>query len=1071
VGFLRWIGIGLCWGTLLLIIGVAIGGLVVYARINNEVQKHIIAELQKRYPDLKIQVGSAQIVENRGLTIKDIEFSVPRPVGQPLKLLRIGELQIECPVTLQSLYQKNPKISRIVIKDPILRASRSPMGTFPELQFLADGGDSQFLFPDDGKPVLVEIENGTLLYDDVQQPDPPLRFSGINLALTPEILDQTQRIVLKGTTDGDFFRRLTFEAEILPETKQWTFAAHCQQFDWSDDFWQYIPSSVTQQRSLSQRPLFQGRFDFKVSAISDAAADRGYRFAIVGALSHGRLDFPQINRTLTELTTRFEITNDKIKIDNLTGNGDSARFAASFVQELQRAELTVNVRELRFDEELVEVLSPFLNDETERLLAQYDYEGMTDLHAQLSCRNGVWHPNNLSMQISELAFAHHAFPYRLDRLAGNLYIDETATLRFCFKSKQDTPSKMEIDGHYTNIFVDAAGKVEIIGESVPIDNKLVRVFPPSTQQVVNSLQPTGKLNARLIFELPPGDVPVNKQFDIALDRVALRYDHFPYSLRDVTGSLHSNGHEWQFRDISGTNGTALVKGNGYLQPIGSVPNEAQKFVLHISADELPIDDQITNALLNPEQRQLLQSLNVNGKVDLLAQIQYRTDDRKINLRFLVDPRAGLSLCPDRFPYKIENVEGKIHYENGHVLSENLKGTHRDTKLQSGLDCRFDTEGQSVLTLKSLAIDQLQADRELLDALPKHVRDFLESMQITKPFNLSGGMEYRQTAQGEQIVSWGLNWILHQNGAKLGAPVENIFGIVQLTGQSAANRLWLNGELYLDSLMAHGFQATSIRGPFSFDGTRLKLGTAADRLKPDVPARSLMGNFCGGTIRADGLVVLGNEITYDISADLVGANLAQIAREFEPTVQKTSGTLNCIDLQLRGSGTKWETVGGTGKLQVREANMYEAPVMVRLLRELRIREIDPKAGMFSSVDVDFQLSGMQMFFDPVFFEGGAITLHGDGMMRLDNRHIDLTMKTRLGNRRMQIPLVSDIIGGAGDQLVQLKITGPFTDPTVTRVVVPEIQKVIQQMQPEDAPSQPPVSRNRFAPSKMFQWNPL
>jgi hypothetical protein len=73
--------------------------------------------------------------------------------------------------------------------------------------------------------------------------------------------------------------------------------------------------------------------------------------------------------------------------------------------------------------------------------------------------------------------------------------------------------------------------------------------------------------------------------------------------------------------------------------------------------------------------------------------------------------------------------------------------------------------------------------------------------------------------------------------------------------------------------------------------------------------------------------------------------------------------------------------------------------------------------------------------------------------------------------MQIPVLSDIIGGAGEQLVQLKITGPLGDPTITRVALPEIQRALQQIQPEDAIPQPPVSRNRLAPSRMFQWNPL
>jgi hypothetical protein len=210
--------------------------------------------------------------------------------------------------------------------------------------------------------------------------------------------------------------------------------------------------------------------------------------------------------------------------------------------------------------------------------------------------------------------------------------------------------------------------VEITGENVPIDSKLIQSLPPSVQKVCNSLHPSGRLNARLAFELPPGDIPLNKHFNIDLDHISLQYDIFPYPLRDVVGNLTSDGNTWQYRNVRGTNGTAVVIGNGHLRPIGHSFN-AQEFVLDVLAAELPVDDQITQALLNPDQRQLLQSLNVSGKVNLAAQIVYRTDEGRLNLCFQAVPRPGLSICSDRFPYKIENVEGEIRYDNGHVFAE------------------------------------------------------------------------------------------------------------------------------------------------------------------------------------------------------------------------------------------------------------------------------------------------------------------------------------------------------------------------------------------------------------------
>ena len=44
-------------------------------------------------------------------------------------------------------------------------------------------------------------------------------------------------------------------------------------------------------------------------------------------------------------------------------------------------------------------------------------------------------------------------------------------------------------------------------------------------------------------------------------------------------------------------------------------------------------------------------------------------------------------------------------------------------------------------------------------------------------------------------------------------------------------------------------------------------------------------------------------------------------------------------------------------------------------------------------------------------------------------LDLTMNSRLGNKKNRIPVVSDLIGGAGDQIAQVRIEGPLHDPSV------------------------------------------
>jgi hypothetical protein len=1033
--------------------------------------------------------------------------------------LIVKELFLECPVTIKSLYQKEIRVRKMVWREPIVRVTRTAGGFFEELKLLQRSEDVSI------KPIPVEIVGGTLIYDDTTiPPAEPLKITGITATVTPPE-DKNQPVLLSdlekktppptawkltGSANGEMFRQLVFEGNFNPSDHQWEVSASCRQFDWTSEFLDYLPLK----RPMGGKPdyqktleSFQGWFDFGVSAVADSSAPLGFRFALEGILSQGRLELYEINRTLSELNTPFKITDDSIAVEKLTGIGEAARLVFSYFQEglfeRRSANLSARLRGLIFDGEFVKALSPFLNDQTEQLLARFEYGGTTDLDAVLVFRDGKWKPQSVALNLSDLSFSFLQFPYKLERLTGTLQVDHSAKLAFQFFTKQGEPVSAQISGEYLNIFDDPYGQVRIVGMGVPIDTKLLNALPEEQREVVETLHPAGKINAELLITLPPGDASLEKVFDIGLDGIAVKYDKFPYPLGKIYGQLHLDDETWTFQNIVGTNSSAVVKCGGHLKPVVTQDSsETNELLIVLETEELPIDDQLAEALLNADQRELLTGLRVKGKVDLNAQIRYLSRENQLILQFHAVPRPGLSMFPTRFPYRIDNIQGEINYEDGYVHSKLLTGNNQEAQLRTGLDCRFSSNGQWALRLSPLTINQLPPNRELQEALPGHLRGIVENLQIGKPFNLNGSIELlKQGTEFPLLTVWNLGVILHQNSAGLGVPVENIFGEIRLAGYSADEVFQLAGELNLDSVTVRGFQTTDLKGPFFFDGTeprgiirqetakRIYLGRQAGKtlpLPPDIPslqefrqlawfaaaqpAKPVTGRFFDGILQGEGLIVLENNgFSYGINMALIGADLAKIARELEPGAQKISGTLYCTDVHLHGNGRKLEALGGTGKIQLRNANIYEAPGMIRLLRELSIRETDPNAGVFSSADIEFRIMGPQIVLNPIVFEGGAFLLQGDGVARLDNRNVDLTMKTRLGNRRTQIPIVSDILGGAGDQIVQLKVQGPISDPTVTRVALPEIQKAIMQIQGEEsADAAPPSNAQRTGPSRLFQW---
>ena len=1081
---------------------VAVAGVAALYLVNTQIRSYVLTELQKRFPELNVSIGPVRLDETKGITISDLAFFVPGEHGSaPRTLLHVKELFLECPVSIQTLYNKELSIKRAVLRHPIIRLSRVAEGRFPdccpELRRLIPARDGSL------RVMPIEIHDGIVLYDDATVPAfraEPLKIAGITMTITPPhpVENDTDgglaapAWTFSGSAASERFRKLIFEGSFETEQRHWEFYANCRQLDWNADFLElarFFQTSALSEKHRHTLESFQGRFDFGVSAVADPSARLGCRFAVEGTLSQGSATLYDIDRTLSELHGRFRFTDDGVTVEKLSGLGESARLLFSYSQEglleRRRAKLSAAIAGLEFDEELVRALHPFLTQKTIDLLAKFEYAGRTDLDAELAFQDGIWKPHVLTLDFSDLSFSFREFPYKVERVTGNLRVDATAELAFNLATKPGEPLKATIQGLYTNVFTHPAGQVRIVGENVPIDERLMAALPAKQRSVVASLKPAGSVNADLLIKKNAPGIPLGKIFEIGLNNISIEYAKFPYPLHKICGVLRLDDDVWTFTDVVGNNGSALVRCGGYLKPV-TIHTEAHaepgsELLIQINATELPLDEQLAKAIPDPHQRELLASFQIKGKANIAAEVRFLSGRPKIDLRFSAVPCSGLSLQPGKFPYRLDDVQGQIDYANGRISSSMLKAKNRKTEIHCGLECNFSSDGQWMLSLNPLTIDWLEADAELADALPTGLRGLRDNLKLDKPLNLRGFISFSKAVGEQPLVSvWDIGLFLHQNSVNFGFPMDNIFGDVRLTGYAIGEAFRLAGDLNIRSASLRGFPVTYLTGPFFFDGMaldrmgrkQLYIGQEAGKIlpspQPDISlpenfrrspwfvgtqgAKPLRGSCFEGTVLSEGLVLFGNNISYSVKTNLAGADLARIARHFEPNTQNIAGTLSS-HVNLFSSGKTLASLEGSGSIQLRDANIYEAPGMIRLLRELSIRETDPAAGTFSAADVEFRLIGPQMRLDQITFEGGAFLLKGNGELRLDTRRMNLLMGTRLGNKRWQIPGISDLLGGAGDQLVQLNVHGPIADPTVTRVLVPEAQKVLQSIQGEGEYSQP------------------
>ena len=149
-----------------------------------------------------------------------------------------------------------------------------------------------------------------------------------------------------------------------------------------------------------------------------------------------------------------------------------------------------------------------------------------------------------------------------------------------------------------------------------------------------------------------------------------------------------------------------------------------------------------------------------------------------------------------------------------------------------------------------------------------------------------------------------------------------------------------------------------------------------------------------------------------------------------------------NLSLRGNAQLSHTYQGGGFIRLRNADIYELPVMVALVKLLSVRRPDTTA--FTSSDIDFRIHGQDVTFDPIDFRGDAISLIGKGWMDL-SQNIRLTFYTQVG--RQEFPLLGSLLAEASRKILEIQVVGTLNDPVVQQTAFPELDDTLQILFPD------------------------
>jgi hypothetical protein len=934
----------------------------------------------------------------------------------------------------------------VTLRRPTLRATRRPGGGWSTARLLPTPKFNQ-------RPPETTCENGVIeIFDPLKTPASTLTLRDVNLALSPDASEvgNSSRGArrLRGMLSGDGLRGVELEGWIDVQTSGCSIHGKAGGVEVSPELRDCLPEQLA--AKLSTLGELRGQADLEFQVGYDPAASPALRYSVAGRLARGRIDDPRLPQTLTDIRTAFRVDNGGYTIDGLTARSGQTTVRLSGrrsgFEPASPMSLAAEIRRLELDRALLAILPQALQDEWYKYLPT----GQIDADVQLAYDGRSWR-RDVSVRCLNVSFTHHKFPDRLKQGRGTLELKDESLKVNLTACIGDQP--VRIAAEVANPFSGSTGWFEAKGDDVQIDEALVAALPEKPREVVRSLDPHGTVNFYLrMWRSRPGE-PLHQHLLLGLNRCAIRFDKFPYPLTNVRGMLEMFDGQWTCRDLEGVHDTARVTcKEGHLTP----GLEGNELVLNLVGRNVPLNEDLRDAL-GPNIRQVWCDLRPRGVVDLTAEIRYLPEQRKFSVGVRAEPqRETASIEPVHFPYRLDHLQGVLLYRDGHVDLQHCKAEHGAVRVATEGLCDFWPDGRWAMHFTGLTVDRLRADRELIQALPERLKKALAEIGPTGTMYLRGSFDLERVgAPGEPLSSkWDVRLGLQQSDLRCGGLlVQNACGEVSLAGGFDGHHLQSRGELAFDSVNYKDFQLTQVMGPLLIDDGRVLFGSwvawreneQSGPVPPSVsrPPRHVTAGLFGGTLLGDGWVTLEAEPRYALRVALADADLARCAREGLMGRQKLHGKIAAA-AALTGSGRTRNALSGSGEIHLSEADVYELPVMVSLLKILSIRPPDQHA--FSDALISYRVEGEHIYFDRIKFYGDAISLIGTGEMDFQSA-IRLTFYAQVGRGELDLPVIKQIFRGASQQLMAIHVDGTLQNPETRKEALPAVSQALQQISDE------------------------
>lgn len=1080
----------------LLVVGVALG-VYIWHELDDQIRRQVEARLAEHYEPLGlvVHVGQAKLVRD-GIELRQVAITDPNLQGDASRLADIESVHAECDFDPQRLLHGDIRVLRLRINRPTLRAVRTADERWNVERLWPPPKFSRHPYPplptveiDDG---VVEMSVGVgsaLRRFRVQDLQLTLTPSGPPVVGAPRVAPE-RLMTASGQFAGDFVRRVRIGGWLHPDSKSWHVTGGVDALELSNDL---ARLATAQWPQAAPNREVRGSVDIDFSSrriVANAKAPPPAEFELHGKLTGGHVDDNRLPNPVTDIAAAFRWDGTTAVVDRATARFGAAQLEASATARRQDGRTTIAVNaqaaNVLVERQWIDALPRDGQDVWRKFLP----EGQADVTFRAAYDGQGWTPE-ARVDFRDTSFAYHKFPLRMHNAFGRIdWRDNTITVD---ATAYANGQPVRIRTKTFNPGPDYTGWSEVTAERIDLSENILAALPDKSSRLFRALSARGYGSFSGRFEkTAPGSPVVQYRMTLGIEDAAIRYEKFPLAIEGIRGAMTCLDGHWTWDNLHAPG----IRSSGQWIPAHhddathDAHEDGGRLEMRIDADNVALDEPL-RAALPPAAQQAWYELRPRGVVDALAvNIGWDAGQRKLDLIVdatklpsrdtpdaFVSGAAGepISIEPTWFPLRLENATGHARYHNGRITFENVEAYRGRTRLRTNGVCEHMPDGGFRVQFEGIDVERLTVDRELIDAAPGKLRTVLARLNLTQPIDLRGAFTvtrsplpvtpppaarnlpdsfYGAASESRPVAStatgWDLTFVLQGNGIDSGVRLDNLHGEVRLVGQQAADGVMAClGRLDFDAATFHGLQFSQIRGPLEITDKQLLFGARARNFAPGERPTPVTARIFNGEVAADAVVNLTHRPTFWLAANLAHGDVRQYATEMIPGRQSVSGKF-FASTQLWG-GEDLHALRGEGRIRLREADVYQLPVMVAMLKVLSVRA--PDATAFTDGDIDYRIEGNHIYLDRINVKGDAISLLGKGEGDFDRR-IKLNFYTMVGRDELQLPIVRPLLGEASRQMMQIRVDGTLDNPQVTPEAFPGAKQFLQQVQQDLARSTDP-----------------